>query len=82
MRNRTLGPPLENHPEPPPSSRRWEGLRTDSLMIGPIRVSQLLAGVSFLAATAIMVWIHFKKHPDGSDMLVNRQKPAAEPEKS
>ena len=63
--------------------RLWiEGLRTDSLMIGPIRVSQLLAGVSFLAATAIMVWIHFKKHPDGSDMLVNRQKPAAEPDKS
>lgn len=63
--------------------RLWiEGLRTDSLMIGPIRVSQLLAGVSFLAATAIMVWIHFKKHPDGSDMLVNRQKPAEEPEKS
>ena len=22
VRNRTLGPPLENHPEPPPSSRR------------------------------------------------------------
>src|SRR5574337_83294 len=23
VRNRTLGPPLENHPETPPSSRRW-----------------------------------------------------------
>ena len=60
--------------------RVWiEGLRTDSLWLGPFRVSQLLAGVSFLAATAIMLWIHFKKRPDGSAMLVNQPRAAAEP---
>lgn len=53
--------------------RVWiEGLRTDSLWIGPMRVSQLLAGLSFLAAVGIMVWIQVKKHPDGSQLLVNK----------
>ncbi|MGN1423743.1 MAG: prolipoprotein diacylglyceryl transferase [Oscillospiraceae bacterium] len=32
-----------------------EGLRTDSLMIGDFRVSQLLAAVSFVAATALFI---------------------------
>ena len=55
--------------------RLWiEGLRTDSLYIGNtgIRVSQLLAGVSCLAALAILLYIRFVKKPDGSKMLVNR----------
>ena len=37
-----------------------------------MRVSQLLAGLSFLAAVGIMVWIQVKKHPDGSQLLVNK----------
>ena len=39
-----------------------EGLRTDSLYIGPFRVSQLLAGVSFIAAGSLLVWNHFRHH--------------------
>ena len=60
--------------------RVWiEGLRTDSLYIGStdLRVSQLLAGVSFVAAVGVMLYIRLYKHPDGSKMLVNR-KPEAE----
>ena len=56
--------------------RAWiEGLRTDSLWLGPIRVSQLLALVSFAAAAGILIWIRVKKHPDGSTMLVNQNRP-------
>ena len=59
--------------------RAWiEGLRTDSLWLGPIRVSQLLALVSFAAATALLIWIRVKKHPDGSTMLVNQNRPEPE----
>ena len=36
-RNRTLGPPLENNPEPPPSSR-LEGLRTEICDLIKIRM--------------------------------------------
>ena len=39
-----------------------EGLRTDSLYWGPFRVSQLLAGVSFVAASALLLWNHFRPH--------------------
>ena len=64
--------------------RFWiEGLRTDSLYIGStdLRVSQLLAGVSFVAAVIAMLYIRLYKNPDGSKMLVNRRpEPAAEPE--
>lgn len=36
--------------------RFWiEGLRTDSLYLGPVRVSQLLAGISCIAAIAVLV---------------------------
>lgn len=36
--------------------RAWiEGLRTDSLYLGPVRVSQLLAAVSCIAAVAVLV---------------------------
>jgi len=38
-----------------------EGLRTDSLMWGPIRVSQLLAALLFVGCTALMVVIHFRR---------------------
>ena len=54
--------------------RVWiEGLRTDSLYLfnTGIRVSQLLAGVSFVAAVAVMLYIHFVKKPDGTNLLVN-----------
>ena len=39
-----------------------EGLRTDSLYIGPFRVSQLLAGVSFVIAGSLLLWNHFRPH--------------------
>lgn len=61
--------------------RVWiEGLRTDSLYLfgTGIRVSQLLAGVSFVTAVAIMLYIHFVKKPDGSGMLVNVRRNEAE----
>ena len=36
--------------------RAWiEGLRTDSLYLGPVRVSQLLAGISCIAAIIVLV---------------------------
>jgi len=60
--------------------RVWiEGLRTDSLYIGStdIRVSQLLAGVSFVIAVGVMLYIRLFKNPDGSGMLVNRAAKAA-----
>ncbi|MEF9984578.1 MAG: prolipoprotein diacylglyceryl transferase [Oscillospiraceae bacterium] len=37
-----------------------EGLRTDSLMMGGVRVSQVLAGITVLIAVAIMVYIRVK----------------------
>lgn len=42
-----------------------EGLRTDSLYIGPFRMSQLLAAVSLLAAAALLFWLRarWKKAP-------------------
>lgn len=43
--------------------RFWiEGLRTDSLMIGPFRVSQLLAALLVLASVTILVWLHKIKY--------------------
>ena len=62
--------------------RAWiEGLRTDSLMLFStgIRVSQLVAIVSFVAAAAILAYVLLKKKPDPSDLLVNvRARQAAE----
>ena len=63
--------------------RFWiEGLRTDSLYIGgtDLRASQVLAGVSFLAAVIAMLYIRLYKNPDGSKMLVNRKPETAEAE--
>ena len=48
-----------------------EGLRTDSLYIGPFRVSQLLAGVSFVAAASILLWNRFRPH-DPAKLYVNQ----------
>ena len=48
-----------------------EGLRVDSLWWGPFRVSQLLAGVSCLAAVAVLTWQSFKPH-DPRNLFVNR----------
>lgn len=38
-----------------------EGLRTDSLMLGPFRISQLIGLLCFVAGTALMIWgrIHY-----------------------
>ena len=48
-----------------------EGLRSDSLYIGPFRVSQLLAGVSCITAVSILLWNHFRPH-DPAKLYVNR----------
>ena len=56
--------------------RLWiEGLRTDSLYITGtgIRVSQLLAGVSFFLAACVMLYIRLYKAPDGSKLLVRQR---------
>lgn len=47
-----------------------EGLRVDSLYIGTIRVSQLLAAVSCFAAATVLVVMAFCKH-DKEKMFVN-----------
>ena len=49
-----------------------EGLRSDSLYIGPFRVSQLLAGVSCIAAVSILLWNHFRPQ-DPAKLYVNRE---------
>ena len=48
-----------------------EGLRVDSLWWGPFRVSQVLAAVTCLAAVAVLIWQHFRKH-DEKDLFVNQ----------
>ena len=48
-----------------------EGLRTDSLYLGPIRVSQLLAAASCFAALTVLVWQAFKVH-DPKELFVNQ----------
>ena len=53
-----------------------EGLRTDSLCMGPFRVSQLLAAVSCLVAVGILVWQAFRPH-DPKGLFVNRVAEAA-----
>jgi len=54
--------------------RAWiEGLRTDSLYLFStgIRVSQLLAAVSCVAAIGVIVWVYVRKKPDRKDLYVN-----------
>ena len=63
--------------------RAWiEGLRTDSLYLfgTGIRVSQLLAAVSCVAATAVLLWVLLKKNPKPEDLFVNRHAADAKPE--
>ena len=55
--------------------RAWiEGLRTDSLYLFStgIRVSQLVAAVSFAAAAGIIAWVLLKKKPQRENLFVNR----------
>ena len=59
--------------------RVWiEGLRTDSLYLFStgIRVSQLVAAVSFVAATATIAYILIKKKPPADGLFVNRAREA------
>ena len=51
-----------------------EGLRVDSLYWGPFRVSQVLAGLTCVAASAILLWQAFKPH-DPANLFVNRVVP-------
>ena len=56
--------------------RAWiEGLRTDSLYLfgTGIRVSQLLAAVTFVLATAWIIYVLVVKKPDGSTLFVNKE---------
>ena len=48
-----------------------EGLRVDSLWWGPFRVSQLLAGITCIAAVSLLAYLHFKPH-DPKDLWVNQ----------
>jgi len=50
-----------------------EGLRTDSLYWGSFRVSQVLAGISFVVAGSILLWQSRKPH-DPMKLFVNRDK--------
>ena len=52
-----------------------EGLRMDSLYWGSFRVSQVLAGISCVAAVAVLLWQGFRPH-DPAKMLVNQAKDA------
>ncbi len=54
-----------------------EGLRLDSLMWGPFRVSQLLAGISCAIAVVLLVILQLRRH-DPANLFVNRQQPSVE----
>ena len=51
-----------------------EGLRVDSLYWGSFRVSQVLAGLTCVAASAILLWQAFQPH-DPANLFVNRAVP-------
>ena len=56
--------------------RVWiEGLRTDSLYLFStgIRVSQLVAAVSFLAAAGVLAYVLLRKKPTAAGLYVNRR---------
>ena len=56
-----------------------EGLRMDSLYWGPFRVSQLLAGVTCVAAAAVLAWNYFRgtKMPEASAPQVQTEEEEA-----
>ena len=54
-----------------------EGLRVDSLWWGPFRVSQVLAGISCIAALSVLAWQHSKPH-DPANLFVNQVAAKAE----
>ncbi|MBQ8833463.1 MAG: prolipoprotein diacylglyceryl transferase [Oscillospiraceae bacterium] len=58
-----------------------EGLRMDSLYWGPFRVSQWLAGLSCIAALAVLAWLSLKKH-DPKELWVNKVVPESEKPKN
>ncbi|MDR0890079.1 MAG: prolipoprotein diacylglyceryl transferase [Oscillospiraceae bacterium] len=53
-----------------------EGLRTDSLYIGPLRVSQWLAGASFLLAAGVLVYMARSGKDRKRELWVNRAQDA------
>ena len=55
-----------------------EGLRTDSLYVGStnLRVSQLIAILTFLFAAAILLFVRVARHPEPEDLWVNRDRKA------
>ena len=55
-----------------------EGLRVDSLYWGSFRVSQVLAGLTCVIASAILLWQAFRPH-DPAKLFVNRVVPVEEP---
>ena len=52
-----------------------EGLRVDSLYWGPFRVSQVLAGLTCVIPSAILLWQAFQPH-DPANLFANRVVPA------
>lgn len=52
-----------------------EGLRVDSLWWGPFRVSQVLAGVTCIAAVTMLAYQSFRPHPP-ANLWVNQRKAA------
>lgn len=48
-----------------------EGLRMDSLYLGPVRVSQLLAAITCFAAVVLLLWQAFRPHDPGK-LFVNQ----------
>ncbi len=50
-----------------------EGLRMDSLYLGPFRISQVLAAVSCMVAVCLLLWNGLRPH-DPAKMFVNQKK--------
>ena len=50
-----------------------EGLRMDSLYLGPFRISQVLAAVSCMAAVCLLLWNRLRPH-DPANMFVRQKK--------
>ena len=61
--------------------RVWiEGMRTDSLYLGSIRISQLVAGASVILAGGCVAYMLWVKKVDPKHMLVNQNKASNEAE--